>query len=276
MDSSPWLSLRSVAVTYPNGTRALKACHLDVAKGSFVVLLGPSGAGKSTLLRCINGLVHPTEGELHMQDMGGAVQGSGRWREHRRLTGMIFQQHHLIGRLSVLDNVLMGRIGRRGVLSIVLPWSGADKATALQAIDRVGLINKALERADALSGGQQQRVGIARALVQTPRLMLADEPVASLDPSSAERVLALLHGICKTDGLTAIVSLHQVELARRFADRIVAMRAGEVAFDGPPAELTNDTERAIYAGALSNPAPETTQPEALDLKPQLNALEPTT
>jgi phosphonate transport system ATP-binding protein len=147
---------------------------------------------------------------------------------------MIFQQHQLIGRLTVLANVLTGRLAYHHALRTLLPLSRAERRRALAAIERVQLLDLALRRADELSGGQQQRVGIARAMVQEPTLLLADEPVASLDPATAERVLDLLHGICKADGLTAVVSLHQLGFARAYADRIVALARGEVVFDGPP------------------------------------------
>jgi len=164
---------------------------------------------------------------------------------------MVFQQHHLIGRLSVLSNVLMGRLGFHGNLAALWPWSAAEKELALGAIDRVGLLDHALQRADQLSGGQQQRVGIARALVQKPTVLLADEPIASLDPATAEQLLKLLHDICKTDGLTAVVSLHQVDFARRFADRIVGLKAGVVVFDGSPAQLSPDKAAQLYSGTRS-------------------------
>lgn len=248
---TPLIELTDVSVTYSNGTQALHPCSLSVEPGSFVVLLGASGAGKSTLLRCLNGLVQPTSGEVRILDLPETASRSAYWREHRRQTGMIFQQHHLIGRQSALANVLMGRVARRSTFASLLPWSRADKAAALAVIERVGLLEKALERADALSGGQQQRVGIARALLQQPRLMLADEPVASLDPATAERVLRLFHDICKADGLTAVVSLHQVAFAREFEDRIVGLRDGHIIFDGAPQALDPASERALYAGKLN-------------------------
>jgi phosphonate transport system ATP-binding protein len=175
-------------------------------------------------------------------------------RAHRRATGMVFQQHQLIGRVSVLGNVLTGRLGYHSGLRTLLPFGAAEKRLALEALERVGLLEKALERADRLSGGQQQRVGIARALVQRPRLILADEPVASLDPATALRVMELLHGICRADGLTAIVSLHQVDLARRFGERIVGLAAGRVVFDGPPEALDEAAIARIY-GAPAAPVP---------------------
>lgn len=262
--TSSLLSLRDLTVTYSDGHTALRPTRLEIARGEFVVLLGASGAGKSTLLRSLNGLVTPTGGEVLVPDLPGGALNRRTLRAHRRECGMVFQQHHLIGRQTVLANVLMGRVARRSALGSVLPWSTEDKTLALTAIERVGLLEKALARADTLSGGQQQRVGIARALVQQPRLLLADEPVASLDPASAEKVLDLLHGICRKDRLTAVVSLHQVHLARRYADRIVGLRAGSVVFDGPPQALTDTAAAALYAqGATATPAPvrETLSPD---------------
>ncbi len=250
---APLLTLRNVSVAYPDGHQALHSTSLQVEPGEFLVLLGASGAGKSTLLRSVNGLVQPSGGEILASDLPAAALSRRNLREHRRRCGMVFQQHHLIGRLSVLANVLIGRLASRGLLGSLLPWSREDKLAALAVIERVGLLDKALARADTLSGGQQQRVGIARALVQRPRLLLADEPVASLDPTTAHAVLALLHEICKKDGLTAIVSLHQVDLARRYADRIIGLRQGRIVFDGAPAALTASTEAQLYAHAPSTP-----------------------
>lgn len=255
----PLLRIADLSVTYPGGQRALHSTSLAVQRGEFLVLLGASGAGKSTLLRSINGLVSPSGGDIHVADLDGPLSQPRAMREHRRRTGMVFQQHHLIGRQSVLSNVLMGCVASRRGLGVLMPWSAADKRKALAAIERVGLIDKALVRADTLSGGQQQRVGIARALVQAPRLLLADEPVASLDPATAENVLGLLHAICKSDQLTAIVSLHQVNLARKFADRIVGLSNGRVVFTGAADNLNQASEDRLYGppatGAI--PPPET-------------------
>jgi phosphonate transport system ATP-binding protein len=244
----PALRAEALTVTYPGGARALEPTSRSFVQGEFTVLLGSSGAGKSTLLRCLNGLVRPSAGRVLAQ--GGAdIAERAVLRRHRLQTGMVFQQHHLIGRLSVLANVLTGRLGFHGRLASLLPWSRHDHELALEAIERVGLIEHALKRADQLSGGQQQRVGMARALVQAPQILLADEPVASLDPATAERLLALMHQICKSDGLTAIVSLHQLDFARRFADRIIGLSAGAVIFDGSPAQLTDAIAARLYGGA---------------------------
>ncbi|MDP3409727.1 MAG: phosphonate ABC transporter ATP-binding protein [Bosea sp. (in: a-proteobacteria)] len=230
------LSVVDVSVTYPNGVAALKATNVTFARGQFIVLLGKSGAGKSTLLRSLNGLVRPTRGDVRNEAHGSIFASGATLRAHRRRTGMIFQQHHLIGRLTALENVLTGRLASHGFLRSLAPLPRADRIMALEALDRVGLADRALDRADELSGGQQQRVGIARAMAQRPEIVLADEPVASLDPATAVKVLEDLHRICREDGITAIVSLHQVELARQFGDRIFGLARGQIVFeDGPEA-----------------------------------------
>ncbi|HEV7799965.1 MAG TPA: phosphonate ABC transporter ATP-binding protein [Burkholderiales bacterium] len=239
---------RSAQVTYPNGTTALRPTDFRIHAGEFVVLLGPSGAGKSTLLRSLNGLVPLTGGSIEVPGHG-KIAGLKAWRAHRKCSAMVFQQHQLIGRLSVLANVLTGRLAFHSALRTLFPFSRADKLIALHALERVGLAEHALKRADQLSGGQQQRVGIARALAQEPRLLLADEPVASLDPATAARVLTLIHDVCKADGIAAIVSLHQVELARQFADRIVGISAGSVVYDGLPEKLDAPVLQCIYGPA---------------------------
>ena len=239
------IQITNLEVVYPNGTRALAPTTLSIQKGRFTVLLGSSGAGKSTLLRTLNGLVRPTAGDIAAEGVG-VLRGKHSMRMHRRSTGMVFQQHQLIGRATVLKNVLTGRLGYHSGLRTLLPWPAAEKRRALDAIERVELIDCALRRADQLSGGQQQRVGIARALVQDPMLILADEPIASLDPATADRVLGLLHAICKSDGITAVVSLHQMEFARRYAEHIIGLARGSVVFDGPPTKLGPAEVSRIY------------------------------
>lgn len=242
------IEIHRVEVVYPNGTRALAPTTLAIDKGCFTVLLGSSGAGKSTLLRTLNGLVRPSAGQVIIDGIG-ALQGGRKVRQHRRRTGMVFQQHQLIGRVTVLQNVLTGRLGFHSGLRTLLPWPAAEKRHALDVIERVGLIDYARTRADQLSGGQQQRVGIARALVQNPALILADEPIASLDPATADRVLGLLHSICKADGITAVVSLHQLDFARRYADVIVGLAHGAIVFRGPASRLGSTEIRRVYGGA---------------------------
>ncbi|MBC7103224.1 MAG: phosphonate ABC transporter ATP-binding protein [Parvibaculum sp.] len=253
------LDLDNVTVRYANRVTALEAASASFPRGQFIVLLGPSGAGKSTLLRCLNGLVRPTCGKVSLEEGGDILASRAALRQHRRRTGMIFQQHHLIGRLTALQNVLMGRLAFHTTLRSLLPLPEADRLVALEALDRVGLADRALHRADQLSGGQQQRVGIARALAQKPNLILADEPVASLDPATADKVLALLHRICCEDGITAVVSLHQVELARRYGGRIYGLAGGHIVFDGAAAELDAVTLDRIY-GPASTPSTPSVQP----------------
>jgi phosphonate transport system ATP-binding protein len=237
---------------------ALDAVTLEFRRGEITVLLGRSGAGKSTLLRCLNYLQIPSRGAVEVEGIG-PLSDHRNLRRHRRRTGTVFQLHHLLPRQSALKNVLAGRLGYRAVLRSLLPWPRADVLLALECLDRVGLLPKALCRADQLSGGERQRVGIARALCQGPDILLADEPVASLDPATADQVLTTLCQISRQSQLTLIMSLHQLDLARRFADRIVGLTRGRVVFDGPPAALTSEQVHALYGSAsaedLSSPHP---------------------
>ncbi|HTU22638.1 MAG TPA: phosphonate ABC transporter ATP-binding protein [Gemmataceae bacterium] len=240
------IELRDASVIYPNGQAALRDCSLAFVRGQLTVLLGPSGAGKSTLLRCLNLLLAPTRGTVHSEDLG-TLQGRRLLQAHRRRTGMVFQHHHLIARHTALQNVLMGRLGYHTIWRSLFPLSGQERRLGLECLDRVGLLHKALERAENLSGGERQRVGIARALAQSPRLLLVDEPVASLDPTTAHMVLGLLRRVSREDGITAVVSLHQVELALGFADRVIGLNQGRVVFDGPPDRLLPEARSSIYA-----------------------------
>jgi len=240
------ITMKQVSMGSPKGFVALNPTSLCFEKGSFTVLLGPSGAGKSTLLRCINFLNLPSSGTVSVEGLGLLNGNRGLLRSHRRRTAMIFQQHQLIDRYTALDNVLIGRVGNHSALRTLFPLPQQDHLLALESLDRVGLLHKAMERVDKLSGGQQQRVGIARGLAQRPAIILADEPVASLDPATSEKVLSLLYSICKEDGLTAIVSLHQVELAKTYADRIIGLANGEVVFDGKSQDLTPELLETIY------------------------------
>ncbi len=230
------IQLNNVSVQFGNVV-AMHPTSLAFHQGQFTVLLGVSGAGKSTLLRCLNLMCKPHAGSIDVKGLG-RLEGRKMLQMHRRQTGMIFQQHQLIGRHSALQNVLMGRLGYHSALRSLFPLSRQEQTIGLQSLERVGLLNKAQSRIDQLSGGQQQRVGIARAMAQKPLLILADEPVASLDPATANKVLAQLHQICKEDGISAVVSLHQVDLAKRYADRIVGLAHGRVVFDATPDELT--------------------------------------
>lgn len=242
------LELADVSKTYGHGAHALRPTCLTIKPGQMTVLLGPSGAGKSTLLRCMNLLVKPTTGTVRT-DRQPSLGSRSALRQHRRQTGMVFQQHQLISRYTTLRNVLLGRVGFHNVVRGLLPPSVEDQHIAIDVLEQVGLREKAFVRADRLSGGEQQRVGIARALAQQPRLILADEPVASLDPGTAQRVMSLLRGVCEYNDITLVVSLHQVELALEHADRIIGLAHGEIVYDGPPAKVSDDVLQQIYGHA---------------------------
>jgi phosphonate transport system ATP-binding protein len=213
-------------------TLALDDVSFVVDPGEFVALLGPSGAGKSTLFRCVTRLVAPDTGVVRVLGRDISALGGQELRLARRDVGLIFQQFNLIGRLSAMDNVLAGRMGHASTLRVMLgQFTHADRQLALAALDRVGLLERAGQRADSLSGGQQQRVAIARVLAQQARLLLADEPVSSLDPQSAENVLGILRNIARETGIAVVCALHQVDLARRYADRVVALRGGRKLLD---------------------------------------------
>ena len=241
------LEIRDLVKVYPRGTRAVDGVSLDIQRGEFVVLIGLSGSGKSSLLRCINRLVEPTSGRI-VFDGADVTRASGpELRRIRRRIGMIFQSFNLVRRASVLSNTLSGRLGYRTTWrTIVSRPSAQDVIAAFENLGRVGIADKAYARADALSGGQQQRVGIARALMQRPDLMLADEPVASLDPATSHSVMKYLEEINKKDGITVICSLHFLSLARRYGTRVVALKGGKVAFDGQPSEIDERRFKEIY------------------------------
>ena len=242
--------VESASVTYGESVHALREVTLELRPGEFTVLLGHSGAGKSTLLRMLNGLQAPTAGTITID---GRPLGDGEeLRCHRLRTAMIFQLHQLIGRFTALRNVLLGRIGYYSTLRSLWPLPEDDVHLGLRCLERVGLLHKASARCDAMSGGERQRVGIARALCQQPEYVLADEPVASLDPVASERVLTNLRSICTEDGLSAVVSLHQVEYARMFAQRIVGLSGGIVVFDGTPEELDDAALARIYPDTSSS------------------------
>jgi phosphonate transport system ATP-binding protein len=240
------IELHGVGMRYPNGLVALRPTSLAFHKGCFTVLLGPSGAGKSTLLRCLNFLNNPTSGQIVVEGLGKIDFQRKALRQLRRVTGMIFQQHQLITGQSALKNVLVGVLGKYNSFRSLFPLPRHEQEFALECLERVGLLDKALERVDNLSGGEQQRVGIARALAQKPRVILADEPVASLDPTTANSVLCLLHRITKEDSIATVVSLHNVELARKYADRIIGLSEGTVVYDGGPQRLSSEMLRRIY------------------------------
>lgn len=243
---APSLVLDSVTRRY-GATLALNDVSFTVAPGEFVALLGPSGAGKSTLFRCVTRLVAPDSGVVRVLGRDMAALGGGELRRARRDVGLIFQQFNLIARLSAMENVLAGRLGHAPTWRVVLRrFTREDRQLALAALDRVGLLERADQRADSLSGGQQQRVAIARVLTQQAKLLLADEPVSSLDPQSAENVLGVLRGIARENNIAVVCALHQVELARRFADRVVALRGGRKLLDGRAVAFDAAAFEALY------------------------------
>jgi phosphonate transport system ATP-binding protein len=245
-----WLAMiefRNVSKIYPNGTVGLKNINLQIEKGEFVVIVGLSGAGKSTLLRAINRLHEVSEGDIRLAGQSITAAKGQQLRLLRRDIGMIFQSFNLVKRSTVLRNVLAGRVGYNSTWRTLLGlFPKSEVELALDALDRVNIREKAYSRADELSGGQQQRVSIARALAQEAKVILADEPVASLDPLTTRQVMDDLKRINQELGITTIVNLHFVDLAREYATRIIGLRAGEVVFDGPVHEATDEAFSEIY------------------------------
>jgi phosphonate transport system ATP-binding protein len=241
------LRITGLVKRYRTGDLALKGIDLDVPDGQVMALIGPSGAGKSTVIRCINRLVEPTAGTVTLNDTELTRLGSGELRRARRRMGMIFQEYALVERLSVMENVLSGRLGYVGFWQSwfrKFPQSDIDEAFRLLA--RVGLDHMADKRADELSGGQRQRVGICRALIQNPALLLVDEPTASLDPKTSRQIMRLIKELCEERKLSAIINIHDVMLAQMFSERIVGLQLGAIVYDGPPDGLTADVLTTIY------------------------------
>ena len=237
--------------TFRGGRRALDVPRLRVGRGEMVALIGASGSGKSTLLRHIAGLTLGDKGSGALMVNGKCVQRNGRAgpgiRRVRAGIGVVFQQFNLVGRLPLLTNVLVGALSRLPLWQTIPGWfPAAERARAMQALERVGIAEQASQRASSLSGGQQQRAAIARTLVQGADLILADEPIASLDPESSRRVMETLAALNRTDGITVMVSLHQVEVAVRFCPRILALRHGRILYDGPPAGLSPAVLAQVY------------------------------
>jgi len=241
------LTIEHLTKIYDNGYKALDDISFEIPDGQFVVIIGLSGSGKSTLLRCINRLITPTEGRILWNGLDVTAAGDDELRQIRRRIGMIFQQFNLVKRSKVITNVLAGRLGYTNPMwSLFNRFSKADYELALAQLDRVGIRSQAYKRADELSGGQQQRVGIARALMQQPEIMLADEPVASLDPATSHSVMKYLEMLNKDMGITVLCSLHFLSLARAYADRVIALKDGKIMFDGPAQSIDEDRFRAIY------------------------------
>ena len=241
------LELQGLTKIYNTGDKALSDVTLSIPDGQVVALIGPSGAGKSTLIRCVNRLVEPTSGAAILDTVNITTLGSGGLRKQRRRMGMIFQEYALVERLTVMENVLSGRLGYVGFWrSLFRKFPQKDVDEAYRLLDRVGLLAMADKRADALSGGQRQRVGIARALIQDPSLLLVDEPTASLDPKTSRQIMRLIVELCSERGLAAIINIHDVALAQMFVQRVIGLETGKVVFDGGPDDLTPEVLTQIY------------------------------
>jgi len=241
------LSVQRISKTYPNGTKALRDVSFDVRRGEFIAVIGPSGSGKSTLMRSLNRLVDVTSGTVLVDGEDLTKAGGARLRAVRRRVGMVFQHANLVGRLTVLQNVLHGRLGHIGTFAGMFGrYTEADKQTAVELLGEIELGEHMYNRAAELSGGQKQRVGIARAIIQDPSVLLCDEPIASLDPSVSKVIMDMIFQMATSRNITAIVNLHQIDVALRYATRIIGMHKGQIVFDGPPAELTKETIELIY------------------------------
>ncbi len=241
------LKLENLTKRYNTGDLALQGIDLSIPNGQVLALIGPSGAGKSTLIRCINRLVEPTNGSAILNEVNLTKLSSRALRKSRRKMGMIFQEYALVERLTVMENVLSGRLGYVGFWkSFLRRFPKEDVNEAFRLLDRVGLLEMADKRADELSGGQRQRVGICRALIQDPDLLLVDEPTASLDPKTSRQIMRLINELCQERGLTAIINIHDVLLAQMFSQRIVGLALGNIVYDGSPEGLTPEVLTKIY------------------------------
>ena len=241
------LKLKGLTKRYATGDLALNNIDLEVPAGQVLALIGPSGAGKSTLIRCVNRLVEPTAGTIELDNKDISRARGGSLRQARRQIGMIFQNYALVERLSVMENVLSGRLAYVGFWrSYFRKFPESDIKQAFELLARVGLETMLDKRGDALSGGQKQRVGIARALMQNPKLLLVDEPTASLDPKTSRQIMRLICELCQEQNLATIINIHDVALAQQFVHRVVGLRAGEIVYDGPPDGLSPEILTTIY------------------------------
>lgn len=257
------LILKDLKKRYKTGPWVLEGINLEIPKGQIVGLIGPSGAGKSSLIRCINRLIEPSEGEIWHNDICLNKLSISQMREQRRKIGMIFQEYALVERLSVMENVLSGRLGYLPFYKTFLRmFPQKDIDSAFKYLNRVGLIDHANKRADELSGGQRQRVGIARALAQEPELLLIDEPTASLDPKTSRQIMRLIEEICRERELPAIINIHDVPLAKQFMQRIIGLQGGKIVFDGKPEELDDEMLTKIYGDEDWNTVAKTQEVES--------------
>ncbi len=248
------IQFKRVGKTYPNGVEALKQVDLEIEQGEFVAIIGLSGAGKSTLIRLVNKMHPITEGELIVNDVAvdDTLKGD-KLRKFRREIGMIFQSFNLIMRTSVIKNVLAAKVADMSFMRSFLGlYKDADKIAALSALEKLGILDKAYTRADQLSGGQQQRVALARTLTQDPKIILADEPVASLDPVTANQVMSDFKTVNKDFNITVIANMHHVDMALNYADRVIGIRQGEIVFDGPSSKITNAILKDVYGREITD------------------------
>lgn len=244
------LKINNLGKEYKGGTKALSNINFSVNEGEFISIIGPSGAGKSTLLRCINRMIDSTEGDITFDNEKVDSLNKKELRNLRTKIGMIFQHYNLVERLSVIENVLHGRLGYKStVQGIIGIYTEEEKEQAFKVLTMLGLEEQAYKRCDQLSGGQKQRVGIARALVQNPKLVLCDEPIASLDPNASKVIMDHLKGINKQFGITCLLNLHQVDVAMKYSDRIIGINGGKVIFCGKPEELTQEKIHEIYGSS---------------------------
>lgn len=241
------LEIRNLRVVYPNGNEALKSISLSARRGEIIAIIGRSGAGKSTLLRCINGLQATTSGEVILDNENITAMGKNQLRLARRHIGFVWQEYNLIDRLPAITNVLTGRLGyNSGLGSLVGYFGRSHREVALKSLERVNLLHRANFRADRLSGGEKQRVSIARAIAQEPKILLADEPVASLDPELSVQVMSDLARVARDVGVLTLINIHDVELAKQYADRLIGIAQGKVVFDGAPDQLNQTVLDHIY------------------------------
>jgi phosphonate transport system ATP-binding protein len=243
------LSIRKLAKEYVSGKPVLRDISLDIGGTGITAIIGPSGTGKSTLIRCINRLIDPTSGEIHFEGKDLAKLAGAELRAARRRIGMVFQEYNLVERLTVMENLLSGRLGYVSAWQAFRrKFSDADIQRAFGLLQRVGLADFANRRADELSGGQRQRVGICRAVMQSPGLLLADEPTSSLDPKTSVEIMELMRDLARENNVPVVINIHQVQLAQRFAERIIGMSGGLVVYDGAPDGLTQEILQKIYGG----------------------------
>lgn len=243
------LEITNLSKTYPGGDEALKGVSTTISGNEFVAMIGPSGAGKSTFVRCINRLTEPTSGTVKLDGVEITSLSKKELRTARRDIGMVFQEYNLIERLTVMENVLSGRLGYVSALAAFRrKFPEGDVKQARQMLDRVGLLEHEGDRVDELSGGQRQRVGIARAILQNPKIILADEPTSSLDPETSKNVLSLLTEIAADQDIPVLINIHELDLALEYADRLIGLTNGEVVFKGPPSDFNESVEGTIYRG----------------------------